>query len=433
MKKALVFLFALVAATMAMASGSQQGTSPTGQDKKGSEPVVIRWAYWGSGVRIEISQKAIDLFQARNPGVKINPEVSGGTGDHFNKVDTQLAGGSGPDIIQMGGNINDYVKRGVLLPLDPYVGKILDTASIDPTAIESGTFNGKLYGISTGVNMPALVYNKSLIQRIGVPLPKTTMSFKEFREYLVTLKSKLPAGIYPMMDIGSMASNSTFFGYWLSYKQRPLYIAETNSTAVTADLAKEYLDFFKDLRDNGLVPPPDVAASFAESNADTSAIIAGKVVIGFLWSNQLGGYQAATKDELDLMEPPGAAETKALWQQPSQFYTVNLASRNPEWAVRFINFLVNDPDAARILGSNRGFPASSKARAAGFTDINDQKVIKYMSIAAAHSSKQKPNLPNDTEFNSTLYLIYQKVAFNQINTAEGGKQIYDLIIRLINK
>jgi multiple sugar transport system substrate-binding protein len=73
-------------------------------------PVTLRWAYWGSEARIKRSQAAIDLFTASNPGIAVNPEVSGGTGDHFTKVDTQIAGGSGPDIIQMGGNINDYVK-----------------------------------------------------------------------------------------------------------------------------------------------------------------------------------------------------------------------------------------------------------------------------------------------------------------------------------
>jgi len=88
----------------------------------GQQQITIRWAYWGSESRVKRSQEAINLFEAANPGIKVNPEISGGTGDHFNKVDTQLAGGSGPDIIQMGGNINDYVKREVLLPLENTLG-----------------------------------------------------------------------------------------------------------------------------------------------------------------------------------------------------------------------------------------------------------------------------------------------------------------------
>jgi multiple sugar transport system substrate-binding protein len=398
-----------------------------------AQTVTLRWAYWGSESRIKRSQQAIDLFMAANPGIAVNPEVSGGTGDHFNKVDTQIAGGSGPDIIQMGGNINDYVKRGVLLPLDKYVGTILNTSVIDPSAIESGTIDGHLYGVSTGVTMPALVYNKSLLQRVGAPLPKVSMTYAEFRAYLVSLKSKLPAGVYPMQDIGALSSNSTPFGYWTRYNGTPLYNAATNSTAVTAAAAQKYLELFKDYRDNGLVPPPDVAAGYAETNADTSMLIAGKAAIGFIWTNQLAGYQAATKDELELIEFPGAAATKALWQAPSQFYTVNKNSKNPELAVKFINFLVNSPEAAKVLGNDRGASASATARAAGSSDVNDRKVLEYLKIAGPHTSKETDHVPNDTEFNSTLFLIYQKVAFGQISPAAGGQQIYDLIVRLIKK
>ncbi len=397
-----------------------------------SPSVTLRWAYWGSEARIKISQQAIDLFMAANPGTAVNPEVSGGTGDHFTKVDTQIAGGNGPDIIQMGGNLADYVKKGVLLPLDKYAGSALKTSVIDKGAIESGTIDGKLYGVSTGVTMPALVYNKTLLEKAGAPLPKISMTYPEFRAYLVALKAKLPKGVFPMQDIGFLSSNSTPFGYWTRFNGTPLYVAETKSTGVKASDAQKYLMLFKDYRDSGLIPPPDVAAGFSENNADTSAIIAGKVAIGFIWTNGLGGFQAATKDELGLIEFPGAVDTKALWQSPSQFYTVNKDSRNPEMTVKFINFLVNAPEAAKVLGNDRGASASSTARSAGLGGL-DQKVIEYLKIAGLNTSKMTPNLPNDTEFNSTSYLIYQKVAFGQITPAAGGQQLYDLITRLIKK
>lgn len=395
------------------------------------EDTVIRWAYWGSGERVTISQQAIELYESRNPGVKINPEVSGGAGDHFVKVDTQLAGGNGPDIIQMGGNIYDYAD--VLLPLDVYAGKVLDVAVIDPSAVASGTINGVLKGVSTGVTMPSLVINKTLIQKSGAPLPPKSMTYPEFREYLVMLKGKLPKGVYPMQDIGVTSNNSTAFGYWTRFNGTPLYDAKTKSTHVSAADAQKYLELFKDYRDNGLVPPADIAAGYSENNADTAAIIAGKVAIAYLYTNQLSGYQAATTDELDLIEFPGAAATKALWQAPSQFYTVNKDSKNPEETVKFINFLVNDPDAAKILGSNRGASASATARAAGANSVADQKILDYMDVSGPHSSLETDHVPNDTEFNSTLFLIYQRVAFGRITPKEGGEEIAQLLQRLIEK
>jgi multiple sugar transport system substrate-binding protein len=432
MKRVLSGVIAAAAIGSLLLGGCAKKEAARGSAAEGGANTV-RWAYWGSESRVKRSQEAIDRYQNLNPGLLINPEVSGGTGDHFTKVDTQIAGGSGPDIIQMGGNIVDYVKRGVLLPLDQYVPALLDTTTIDAGAIESGTVNGQLYGVSTGVTMPALYYNKSLLQRVGAALPKTAMTYDEFRAYLLAVKAKLPAGVYPLQDIGSQGSNSTPFGYWLRYNGTVLYDEVTNTTEVTPAVAKKYLDLFKDYRDNGLIPPPDVAASYAESNADSSALIAGKVAIAYCWTNQLAGLQAATTDELDLMEFPGAEATQALWPAPSQFYTVNRDSKKSEEAVRFINFLVNNPEAAKVLGNDRGASASSTARAAGASDVNDQKVLDFLAIAGPHSSKETPHLPNDTELNSTLYLIYQQVAFGQLDTTKGGQQIYDLVQRLIKK
>ncbi|MFA6784613.1 MAG: hypothetical protein WCR13_06915 [Sphaerochaeta sp.] len=56
-----------------------------------------------------------------------------------------------------------------------------------------------------------------------------------------------------------------------------------------------------------------------------------------------------------------------------------------------------------------------------------------MQVAGPHSSAETDHVPNDTEFNSTLFLIYQRVAFDQITPAQGGQQIHDLLVRLIAK
>jgi len=98
MKKAVVcLLFIAMSVSLVFGAGTKEQAGSTGDGT-----TTIRWAYWGSGERVTISQQAIELYQSRHPNVKINPEVSGGAGDHFVKVDTQLAGGDGPDIIQMG-------------------------------------------------------------------------------------------------------------------------------------------------------------------------------------------------------------------------------------------------------------------------------------------------------------------------------------------
>ncbi|GHU26979.1 ABC transporter ATP-binding protein [Spirochaetia bacterium] len=433
MKKISLVLGVLVLSAATVFANGQTGTSSG--SSSGSAPGTIRWAFWGSESRIKASQAVIDAFEAANPGIKVNLEVSGGTGDHFNKVDTQLAGGNAPDIIQMGGNYPDYITKGVPLNLDPYIGTLLITSTIDPGAIAAGSQDGHLYAVSTGATIPALVYNKTLLQRIGAPLPNVSMTWDQFRAYLASIKGLLPNGVYPLQDFGSTASGSTGFGYWLRWNGTPIYDAVTGTTPVKAADAQKFLDLFKDYRDNGFIPPADIAAGYAETGTDSSSLIAGKVAIGFIVSNQFAGYQGATTDELDLIEVPGAAATKALWPQLSQVYTINAASKNIESAIKFVNFLVNSADAGKIIGNDRGISSSSTFRTAASAVASpaDQKVFKYHDVAGPHTSPETPHLPNDTELNSTLNLIYQQVAFNRINTTQGGQQIYELLVRLSRK
>ena len=60
----------------------------------------------------------IELYEELNPHIKIVPEYSGFDG-YFDKLTTQFAAGNAPDIIQYGGNLEDYVRQGVVLELDP--------------------------------------------------------------------------------------------------------------------------------------------------------------------------------------------------------------------------------------------------------------------------------------------------------------------------
>ncbi|AEF81866.1 ABC transporter substrate-binding protein [Leadbettera azotonutricia] len=436
MKKiVLVMLVIMMSAAMVFAGGGGQSSSGFGA-ATGSSPsnIVLRWAFWGSEARVKASQAAIDAFQAANPGIVVNIEVSGGTGDHFNKVDTQLAGGNGPDIIQMGGNYPDYIAKGVPLNLDPYKGGLLDVSTIDTGAIAAGTI-GHLYAVSTGATIPALIYNKTLLEKAGVALPKVTMTWEEFRAYLASIKPRLPAGVYPLEDFGSTASGSTGFGYWLRWNGTPIYDDVSGTTKVTVAEAKKFLDLFKDYRDNGFVPPADISAGYAETNVDSSSLIAGKVAIGFIVSNQFGNYQSATTDVLEIIELPGAAATKALWPQLSQVYTINSASKNLEAAVKFVNFLVNSPEAGKVIGNDRGISSSSTFRqgASAVASDTDKKVFAYHDVAGSHTSPETPHLPNDTELNSTLNLIYQRVAFGQATTAAGAQELYALLVRLAKK
>src|SRR5690606_3459848 len=71
-------------------------------------PAELRMGWWGNDDRAARTLAVIELFEAAYPDITVVGEPNGGTPDHFQIIDTQLAGNNAPDIIQFGGNWPDY-------------------------------------------------------------------------------------------------------------------------------------------------------------------------------------------------------------------------------------------------------------------------------------------------------------------------------------
>lgn len=410
------------------ASGSTELPAYTGG------PVTLRFGWWGNDDRAARTQKVIELFQAAYPDIKVTGEPNGGTADHFQIIDTQLAGNNAPDLIQFGGNYPDYMQY--LEPLDAYVGKqlLIDTPErFDQTALIPATRDGKFWVTSLGTNTPVLAYNKTMIEAAGVPLPQDNMTWDELIAYGEELKAKLPEGVAPFVDNSTNQAN--YLSYFYRQEGTPLWTLDDGGKSyATVESAKKWLQLWADMRAEGLIPDADTTATYAETGADTSALVAGKAAIGLIWSNQIAGYQAAMQDELGATTLPAGGE-KAYTIQMSQYLGVNKDSANKEAAALFINFFVTSPEAGAVLQTNRGVPSSPVVRQAiaGEATATDAAVYRIYDTVADRTIPQDPNLPNDQEFVSELLLIGQSVALGEKTVDQGAADLQALIERLSAK
>jgi multiple sugar transport system substrate-binding protein len=425
MKRIAFLLLALaLAGGMAFAGGSSAAASG------GSS--VVRWSFWGGETRIKNTQLVIDKFTEQT-GIVVAAEPAPGAGEHFNKFKTQFAGGNAADIIQLGGDfanlqVGDDVGS-VLLPLDQFVKSgVIDTSKVDASAIAAGTVKGVLYALPVAANMPCILYNKGLLQRVGAPLPKVSMNWAEFRQWLSDVKAKLPSGVFALADNSANSGQSFFFAYWC--RQNGTVMWDGTKTNLKAADVQKYFDLWADYRSAGFIPPAATSADYAETNESTSSLVAGKTAACVIWSNQLLNYQDATKDELDIIEFPNAAVSKVLWGQMSQMMSISKNSKNPEAAAKFISYRVTNPDVWKTMGADPGTPVTPETRAVVSTTPIAQKVAAYLDTAGPHATARDPNMPGDTEWNSSFYLIAQNAAYGKATPAQAGQQTVDLIARL---
>ena len=397
-------------------------------------PAEIRMGWWGNDDRAARTQQVIELFQAAYPEIKVIGEPNGGTADHFQIIDTQLAGNNAPDLIQFGGNYPDYIQY--LEPLDDYLGKqlLIDTPErFDQTALIPATRDGKLWVVSLGTNTLVLAYNKTMIEAAGVALPKDNMTWDELIAYGKELKAKLPEGVAPFVDNSTNQAN--YLSYFYRQQGTALWTSDDGGKSyATVDSAKKWLQMWADMRAEGLIPDADTTATYAETGTDSSALVAGKAAIGLIWSNQLAAYQAAMTDKLGATTLPAGGE-KSYVIQMSQYLGINKDSKNKEAAALFINFFVTSPDGGRGTPnqSRRALLAGCAHGIAGSATTTDAAVYHIYNVITDRMIPQGPNLPNDQEFVNELALIGQKVAFGEVTVDEGAAELQALIERLITK
>jgi multiple sugar transport system substrate-binding protein len=410
----------------APAQSASGGAAPAAGDKK----VELRMMWWGSQARHDATLKVIDLFEKKYPNIKVNGEYMGSDG-YFDKLNTQVAGGNAPDIIQLGNNYPDYVSRSALLDIKSYLGKEINMDNFDKGSIESGAMDGKQYGIILGSNAFGIAYNTELIKKAGLQPPTGKWTWDEFGKYAQDLTKALGKGYYGAVD-------ESKFPLYLNYFAR-----QSNKTLYKdgkAGLGKPELENWFTLWDNyrkaGSTPPAEFTAAYTEA-PENSSFVEGKSAMHLIWSNQINAYQKLMKDEINVVLPPAGAagSSQGLWLQPSQFMTINAKSKNPKEAAMFISFMVNDPEATAILGSERGVPGSSKVRDALKANASplDKKVYDYIDLAAKNSVVPDREIPNGKEFETTLVNMSQKIGFGKETIPNAAQEVLTAAEKSISK
>src|SRR5690606_20449038 len=109
----------------------------------------------------------------------------------------------------------------------------------------------------------------------------------------------------------------------------------------------------------------------------------GKVAMTVAWSNQVVAHDGLVPDGVTVLRPPsmtGSAADAELWYKASMYWAVSAKTQSPEAAVKFVDFLVNSPDAGKILSVERGVPGNLTVREAIVPDLDEAntKAVDYL-------------------------------------------------------
>lgn len=409
----------LLMATAACSSGggnSPEETTATAGSEPSAETIELRMTWWGSQTRHDLTTKMIALFEEKHPHIKIKPEYSGWDG-YFDKLSTQVAGSNAPDIIQMDyAFLSDYAKRGTLLDLTPYSSDgTLRTEEHDKSMIDAGSIDGKLYAVTLGVNAPGVVYNATVLQELGIAEPEESWTWKDFAEMSNQIAGKKGSGYYGTPDISGTTNMFEIYA-----RQYGTGLFADNQLGPSQEVITNWFSYWQELRDSGGATTPEITAAMTNA-LETRPLSVGQSAFDFAWSNQLLTYLNVQKDQSHKLKmqviPHGENETKiGEYLKPGQFISGNAKTEHPKEVAMLIDFMVNDPEATAILGSERGVPVNASIREQLKPTLteSEQLVFDFIDLVSQHSSNIDPPYPQGfSEIDKNFKSASEQIAFGQ--------------------
>ena len=409
------------------AAGSETTAAANGETKAaagGETSLVMYW--WGNQVRNERTQAALDKYCELNPGISIDGQFAEWN-DYWNKLATMAAGQAIPDVLQMDYMyVDQYAKSNLLVDLKPYIDNgTLDVSDISENTIASGTVDGGVYAIAAGINSPALLYNKTLLDANGITI-KDNMTMDEFYALCKEIFEK--TGV--KTDIAYGIANS-----WSEYFMRSYDIVPFGDKCMNGTEA-DWIHFFEMYTkglEEGWMLEPAVFAEITLGSVEQTPMVYNSTPATQSWcefynSNQLAAMQNAAPEgmEIGITTWPAPDPKKSGYLKSSQFFSVGVHTKNEEEAVKVLDFMINSSDANNILLGERGVPAPTDIAeevAPQLSEI-DKKVTAFINdVVTPNSSPINPPQPDGaSEVYDLMNRTIEKVCYGQLDAAAAAAE-----------
>ncbi|GIJ46539.1 sugar ABC transporter substrate-binding protein [Virgisporangium aliadipatigenens] len=352
---------ALIALPLALAGCG--GDDDSSSDSDGPVELSIFW--WGGDARAKLTEDALALYTKKHPNVTFKKTWQANQG-YFDKLATLTAGNDAPDIFQIDDNfLTEYASRGATLDLTKYreSGK-LDVSKFPESLWKYGEVDGKLAGLAFGENTQGLVYNRTKLQAANVPEPTTGMSWEAFISWAEQAGTATKVA-------GTQDPSADYKAFWVWLRQQGKDLYKGTDLGFTKDDVQKWFELWKGARDRKVTPSADIIHEGNATDITKQLVVTNKALTSWVWVNQMPELAKNTKDSLGVIAYPG--DPSAQWARASMYFSVFRGSKHKDVAVDVINFLANDPEAGKLLGTERGLPSNLDTRksvAEAVTDPN---------------------------------------------------------------
>ncbi|MGV8988523.1 MAG: ABC transporter substrate-binding protein [Cypionkella sp.] len=392
----------------------------------------ITYTWWGSQSRADKNEQILKLFEAKYPGTTVVRQNSDWA-PYWDKLTIQASAGNMPCTLMMQNRwLSTFDSPNVLLPLEKYVDSgDIDVTGIAPSILESGKGpDGHLYFIPSSVFFNGVMFNKTWLDKAGVPVPGINWTWDDMAKMLHDVAPTLPAGV---VATHNLAMENDVFVSWIQSHGDKLFTE--HGAGFSQENIKGWFDYWEALRKDGLTDSPETMVEESSSLIENSDIANGRAFMTGRPPNRLDAHQKVIDTVLPgdklavLANPVGPAG--AGWDVGSNGIAIgaNCAADELPAAIAWVNFFTQDKEAAAIYASDLG-PVTVDTLQQDQIDNPDASASQRAMITMFRevAPDAKPIFwPSKSSgiLAASLARNYQAVAFGQITTDEAAAQVID--------
>lgn len=309
---------------------------------------------------------------------------SGDAGGYDDKVNAAISNGGLPDVYTVDGvTVAQYADAGAIVPIDSYFTEE-ELSDFNPSIIQQGTYNGKLYTLGAMDSSVGIYYNKAMFEAAGIT-PATAenpWTLDELTEAAKKLTTEDCFGITMSLD----AKDETMIYFFL-----PL-IQSQGSNILSEDglLTEGYLNgeatvnvltWIKDMADNGYV-----SATPAENSFEL-----GQAAMALTGAWEPANLAKFPEIDWGLMPMPKYdSSSKAVSACGSWTFAVSgqCAEEKKEGAAELVRFMTSTEAAAGMFAAN-AMPPSRQSAFAEIEDFN-QEPLSVFQYQLTNTAQARP-------------------------------------------
>lgn len=392
-----------------------------------AEPVTLRFSWWGNDARHEKTLKVIEMYQESHPNVTIEPEYRGKS--EREKVATELGSGTCADIVQLNPPwIGDFMANGdFFVDLGQYG---FDTDGFDKHMIDDYcTYDGKLQMLPSGLNARTYLMNKTKLDELGIACDMDT---KWTWDDLITTGKTVHEKNADMYFLNADKVDLVEFVLrpYIIQKTGKFLIGDDYTAGFTKEDLTEALKYISDLYTEGVVLPASEGNTFLNAVWTNPDWLNGNLTSELSWTSLMEGAISDSQDTFVTTTLPQRADAvdTSIVVKPSQLYAITKTSEHPAEAADFLNFLLTDVEAGKVLGDCRGVPPYKAVQDACMKDnILNPDVIIATQYAQENAGLYENGASTNAEITAVLQDAVETVSYDASKIDSAADQAMTLI------